>query len=138
MRCLEKNKRRFWYALYLGKEEILDSSGNHTGEYRLLYSDPIESMGNISAGQGYLQTWQFGGSERFDKTIVMDDPFIPIDEYTILWVDSECVEIPSNADGDELGNPVRKFTPHDYTVRRVSRSLNVASILAYKVNVSNE
>ena len=30
MRCLKKNKREFWYALYLGNEDGKDENGLYT------------------------------------------------------------------------------------------------------------
>lgn len=123
MRCLARNKRAFYYALYLGQTEIIDEYGNVTGEYSVQYSDPIKMFGNVSAAQGEMQTRQFGESETYDKVIVLDDPKCPIDEYSILWVDTR----PEVVDG--------VTTPHDYVVKRVAKSLNGVSIAISKVMV---
>ena len=125
MRCMIRNKTRFYYASYMGETEITDEHGNVTGEYEVSYSEPIESFGNISAAQGEMQNRQFGESERYDKVIVLDDRNAPIDEYSILWVDT----LPHlNEDGST-------DTPHDYMVRRVARGLNGVSIAIGKVDV---
>lgn len=134
MKCMQRNKSSFFYALYESKEEIKDEYGNATGEYELKYGNPIQSFANISAAKGETSTRQFGESEDYDKIVVFDNEAPPIDEYSVLWVDTK----PSlNEDGslvkDENGNAV---TPHDYIVKKVAKSLNVVSIAISKVNVS--
>lgn len=125
MRCLTRNKRKFYYASYIGETEITDEYGNSTGEYNLAYEKPILTYGNVSAAQGETQSRQFGESESYDKVIVLDDSDTPIDEYSILWVDT----LPHlNEDGST-------DTPHDYVVRKVARSLNGVSIAISKVDV---
>ena len=125
MRCLARNKAAFYYALYTGQNEIIDEYGNATGEYSVIYGNPIKAHGNVSAAQGEMQTRQFGESERYDKVIVLDDVNTPIDEYSILWVDT--LPLP-NGDGST-------DTPHDYVVKKVARSLNSVSIAISKVIV---
>lgn len=134
MKCMDRNKSPFFYALYEGKEEIEDDYGNATGEYALKYGNPIGSSANISAAKGETSTRQFGESEDYDRVIVFDNNAPPIDEYSVLWVDTE-PQI--NEDGslavDEGGNVI---TSHDYIVKKVARSLNNISIAISKVNVS--
>ena len=125
MRCLVRNKSIFYYASYIGETEIIDEYGNATGEYDISYSVPVECKGNISAAQGEVQSRQFGESESYDKVIVLDDVNAPIDEHSILWVDT----LPLfNEDGTT-------DIPHDYTVRRVAKSLNGLSIAIQRVKV---
>ena len=125
MRCLARNKATFYYALYTGQTEIIDEYGNATGQYSVNYGNPIKALGNVSAAQGEMQTRQFGESESYDKVIVLDDVNTPIDEYSILWVDT--LPLP-NGDGST-------DTPHDYVVKKVARSLNSVSIAISKVIV---
>ena len=125
MRCMVRNKTKFYYASYIGETEITDEFGNGTGEYNLAYEKPTVMFGNISAAQGEIQNRQFGESESYDKVIVLDDRNTPIDEYSILWVDT----LPHlNEDGST-------DTPHDYVVKEVARSLNGVSIAISKVDV---
>lgn len=125
MRCMVRNKRTFYYASYIGETEITDEYGNLTGEYSLTYDKPIKMSGNVSAAQGEMQNRQFGESESYDKVIVLDDRNTPIDEYSILWVDT----LPHlNEDGST-------DTPHDYIVCKVARSLNGVAIAISKVDV---
>ena len=126
MRTLLRNKTKFYYASYIGETETLDEYGNRTGEYIMSHSAPVEHSGNISPAKGEKQTEQFGESESYDKVIVLDDRNAPIDEHSILWVDT----LPSlNEDGTTA-------TPHDYEVKAVARSLNGMSIAIRKVNVN--
>ena len=125
MRCMARNKKRFYYASYIGETEIVDDNGNSTGEYNLAYEKPIKTFGNVSAAQGEIQSRQFGESESYDKVIVLDDKNTQIDEYSILWVDT----LPHlNEDGTT-------DTPHDYIVKKVARGLNGVSIAISKVDV---
>lgn len=134
MRCMNRNKVKFFYSLYEGRDPITDEYGNVTGEYDVKHGNPTEGYANISAAKGETQTRQFGESETYDKVIVMDNEAPPIDEYSVLWVDT----VPQlNEDGslavDEEGNVL---TPHDYIVKKVAKSLNNVSIAISKVNVS--
>ena len=124
MRCMARNKTTFYYAVYTGQTEIIDEYGNATGQYSVNYGDPTKALGNVSAAQGEMQTRQFGDSEIYDKVIVLDDVNTPIDEYSILWVDTSPVLDGGNTE-----------TPHDYVVKKVARSLNSVSIAISKVSV---
>lgn len=127
MRGMVRNKSKFYYASYIGKTEIIDEYGNATGEYKILYSILNEGSANISAAQGETKIRQFGESESYDKVIVLDDINVPIDEHSILWVDT----LPLlNADGSTT-------TPYDYVVTKVAKSLNGLSIAIRKVDVTN-
>lgn len=133
MKCMTRNKTKFYYAQYSETVPITDEYGNETGEKSIQYSDPVECYGNISAARGETETMQFGENVAYDKIIVMDDDAPSIDEYTALWVD----EFPHfDSEGaiikDEDGNVI---PPHDYTVKKVAKSLNSVSIAISKVNI---
>ena len=126
MRCMARNKTKFYYASYIGETEITDENGNLTGEHNLAYEKPTMIFGNVSAAQGEMQSRQFGESESYDKVIVLDDKDTPIDEYSILWIDT----LPHlNEDGST-------DTPHDYEVTRKAVSLNCVSLAIRKINVT--
>lgn len=125
MQGMVQNKRKFYYALYIDKNELKDEYGNLTGEYEVLHGNPIKTKGNISGAMGETQVQLFGVGASYDKVIVLDNPNTPIDEYSILWVDTRPH---MNVDGTT-------DTPHDYIVKRVARSLNSVSIAISKVNV---
>lgn len=126
MRCMIRNMRDFYYATYEGKVELKDEYGNNSGEYEVIYSKPIMCEGNVSAAQGEIQSRQFGDSEGYDKVITLSNIDIPINEYSILWVDT----LPIIKDDGTTD------TPHDYIVKKNARSLNSVSIAIRKVTVS--
>lgn len=134
MRCMNRNKVKFYYALYKGREPILNEQGRKTGQYKVIHGNPIEGHANISAAKGETQTRQFGENESYDKVVVMDFITPLIDEYSVLWVDT----LPTlNADGSLKVNGAGEIiTPHDYVVKKVAKSLNSVSIAISKVTVS--
>jgi hypothetical protein len=102
---------------------LLDEDGNETGEYTIGYQKPAKLMCNVSPATGYAQATMFGNLESYDKVLVTDDMSCPIDENTVLFVDSK--------PGYNQGVPT-----YDYTVRRVAKSLNSISYAISKVKVS--
>lgn len=129
MRSLVRNKTKFYYALYEKREEIIDEYGNNTGQYELIYGEPVMMFGNVSAAVGSIRNREFGESESYDKVIVLDNPNTPIDEYSRLWVDT----LPLTHEEIEEG---AEQIPHDYIVKKVARSLNSVSIAISKVDVN--
>ena len=127
MRCLKRNKVSFYYANIIGSEEVTDDNGYKTGETRLIYDKPKELTANISVAQGEVVFQLFGGNESYDKIIVSDDVNIPINEYSVLWIDT----VPLF---DEISKEV--ITPNDYIVKKIARSLNSISIAVSRVNAS--
>lgn len=134
MKCMDRNKTTFYYSLYEGKEPVVDEYGNETGEHNVIHGNPQMFKANISAAKGETTTRQFGESESYDKVIVMGNDAPPIDEYSVLWVDTvptvdEDGVLVTNENGEIL-------TPHDYIVKKVAKSLNSVSIAISKVSVS--
>ena len=125
MRTLARNKIRIYYANFRTKIPIQDEYGNLTGEYDIIYDNPVEVKANVSAARGESTTRQFGEDEGYDRVIVMDDPNVPIDASSVLWIDT-LPEIKSDGSTD---------TPYDYIVKQVAPSLNSVSIAVSKVNV---
>ena len=125
MRILHRNKVRIFYANYVDKEPVLDKDGYQTGEYKVIYSNPVEARGNVSSARGEVVTRQFGEDESYDRVIVMDDPKVPITKSSVLWIDTVPV---IQADGTT-------DTPYDYIVKQVAPSLNSLSIAVSKVTV---
>ena len=134
MRCMNLNKQRFFYALYEGREEIEDEYGNKSGEYKLLYGDPVEYYANISAARGETQSNQFGENIVYDKSIILDKGAVDLDEYSILWIDSE-PELDANG-ALVLNEDGTVKTPHDYIVKKVAVSLHSELLAISKVTVS--
>ena len=125
MRMLARNKIRIFYANYRAKVPLKDEYGNKTGEYDIIYDNPVEIKANVSAARGEATTRQFGEDESYDRVIVLDDPKFPITATSILWIDT----LP------EIAEDGSTKTPHDYIVKQVAASLNSVSIAVSKVNV---
>ena len=134
MRCMMRNKTKFYYALFSKRIPITDEYGNSTGEFDIQHGDPTECWANISPAKGETQVQQFGESVPYDKVIVMDATSPSLDEYSVLWIDTipelnDDGSLATNDDGDVK-------TPHDYIVRKVAKSLNSVSYAVSKVNVT--
>jgi hypothetical protein len=124
MRILQRSLQTFYYRLYNNTTEIqYDEYGNEIG-YKVGYSDPVEFQANISHATGTSSVEQFGDLENYDKVIITSDMTCPIDETTVLYIDT----VPTLNGGE--------YSPYDYIVRRVARSINSISIAVRKVSVS--
>lgn len=118
MRTLDRNKRRFYYCLHQNREKIYDENHNFTGEYSPEYAEPVEAFGNISASSGTTDTEQFGNDISYDKTIALQGTDWPIDESTVLLIDT-------------LPDPESDIPNYDYLIVRKAVSLN-HTVLAIK------
>lgn len=115
-----RNKQPYWYALYDSTVKTFDEYGNESGASATC-GNPVKAYGNISPARGNVLTQQFGVDENYDKVIVTGERDTPIDETTVLWIDTEpeldqSGALKVNADGAYV-------TPWDYIVRRVGRGL---------------
>ena len=127
MRRVKKNCSTFWYANFTKNEMIVDpETGYKTGEKEPVYSKPVKGFENISPSRGESQIEQFGSYEDYSKVIVTYDINYPMDENSILWVDTD-------PKIDSKGNAT---VPHDYIVTHVAKSLNTKSFAINKVKVS--
>lgn len=124
MRCMERNKKTFHYALFKEKVPHTDEYGYESGESRVVYESPKEMRANISPATGNSSVEQFGSDLKYDKVIVTDDLSCPITENSVLFVDVSPCE---DADGNLL---------FDYVVKKIARSLNSISIAISKVGLS--
>lgn len=116
MRLLQRNTVPFWYANFAGKEEI-HRDGKPTGEYAVLYTEPVSARGTISAATGTVGTEIFGTLTDYAYILVCADPKLPIRETSVLWL-------------EEPGG-----RPYTHVVRRISRSLNSVAVAVKEVCV---
>lgn len=119
MRTLEINKQDMWYALYLGKDEVIDEYGNHTGVFELQYSDPVYYPVNMSQSRGTADVDAFGIEADYDRTFVTTDMACPIKEDSIIWFGAD-----------------PQTEPHNYTVYQIANSLNSITYAIRGVDVS--
>lgn len=132
MRSLEINKVKIWYALYLGKEDILDENGDSIGETRKAYSLPVPIKIRVTPNRGEAVNQFFGTMLDYDSImIVSEEDELPIDEYSLLWIR----KTPELVDGaypvDDSGNLI---TGHTHTVTMVAEDINVTQYAIKRVN----
>lgn len=118
MKSLARNKQTIYYALYLGKQEKIDSNGNHTGTYELTYGTPKMLKANVSAAKGTTDVEQFGINEPYTHTIVTDDLGCEIAEDSVLWIGK------TPTDGK-----------YNFVIQRVAKGLNSIMYAVKEVKV---
>ena len=123
MRTLERNKKTFHYAVYLGGTEAMDAFGDHTFEGVPSYSKWRTYRANISPARGESTAELFGNDLIYDKIIVTDDLNCEIDENSVLAIDMAVNE------GDDVAT-------YDYVVSKKAVSLNYIQYAVTKVKVN--
>lgn len=122
MRTVQRNKRDVWYALYLGEQDAIDADGNYTGETEVVYGDPVKIRANVSPATGQANIEMFGNFTDYDRVVVTDQVNIPVNENSVMWIDTAPVE----------GQGITGF---NYIVRRVARSFNSVAFAVRDVDV---
>lgn len=117
MRCLRRNMRPFMYASYEGSEELVDLTGNYTGERAPLYGEKIAATGNISPATGRAYVRAFGTELNYDRVIVTERVPDGLTEDSGVWIDDLEADSP------------------DYVVRRIAESINGVEIAVGRVYV---
>lgn len=124
MKILERNKQEFYYALYQSTGMVISSKGYKTGEPIPEYGEPIYMKASISPATGKAVAEMFGTNTNYSKVIITDDMDCPIDEHSVLWVETVPV----------LDTQGKTITPNDYIVTEISKSLNCIAYAIAKVN----
>lgn len=106
MRCLNRNKREIYYALYEGETPIIDEYGNETGESTLNYGEAVALRCNVSSAMGEDVVQAFGNFTNYTRVLCVADRNCPIDEDSIVWFGISPKE------------------PHNYIVTRKADSIN--------------
>lgn len=115
MRLLRRNTTEFEYLPSTGTETDLNKDGEHTGDFRPCYGDPIVYRGNISSPSGHTTQQFYGEDVRYTHTLVMDKPDVEIDEYGMIC-----------------------WKGHLYEITAVRPSLNAVSIALRRVTDTRE
>lgn len=155
MRTLLKNKQSMKYALQIGEVPIynrdengeiiyehyedsdgniiyyLDENGNkipsETGEYEVGHSEPREFFGSIAMSGGEAEAVEYGiDVSAYDATLVMEKGVLPIDETSLIWLESEVGYTDASmthADGHTA----------DYKVLAVKPSLNFVKYILGRI-----
>lgn len=128
MRILQRSAQPIYYRLYQGLNPftVTDEWGNtvETGESVIGYADPVEFRASVSPASGVSNVEQFGDLDNYDHVIVTDDMACPIDEHSLIYIGI----VPTQTGG--------VWSPHNYVVRRVAKSVNVVSVAVRKVDVT--
>lgn len=88
MKLCERNLKTISYKMYAGQQPILDKDGFDTGEVENSYSDAVEIKANVSPAKGTSSVEPFGVDIEYTNTMIVSDMDCPIDEHSILWIDS--------------------------------------------------
>ena len=125
MRTSQRNKRPVAYAFYNGVTELKDDDGNYTGEYEVIYTNPVGSLMNVSGGRGQADISLFGLTQTFSRTATTEDLETPFNTETVFWIEN----MPNSAVvGEAVAGlatcGVETGEPHDYRVVAVARTIN--------------
>lgn len=142
MRLLKKNMQPMKYALQDGEIPVYqtDEDGNiiyievdgqkvpvETGEYTTGYSSPVDFEGNISMSGGEAEAKEYGlDVSDFDAVLILEKGTVPLTETSILWHTSPVKYKDEN-------NTIVDDKSADYTIARVSDSLNFTKILLKRI-----
>lgn len=130
MRSMEINKTTVFYALYTGKQPILDDNGDETGEYTSGYALPVQIRIRVSPNRGEATNQLFGTLLDYDSTMVTND-VLPIDEFSILWIGKAPV---LNDGAYHVDLDSNLITGHTHAVVRVAKDINVTQYAIKKIN----
>ena len=121
MRGLKINSKIFYYANYVRTDPVMsdDEIPIATGEFEIIYTDPVSAEGSFSSVKGEATARIFGLSDDYDSVITLHNQDLGITSASVLWVDD-----------------VDPSHPYDYIVKKVAPNLNVTLIAIKKVDVS--
>lgn len=85
MRMLERDKKPFWYANYIGRE-MLTEGQYVTGERSTDYGEPAKASGTFKENVGAATPRDFGTYINYDYVIHMDKGVCPFDENAAIWL----------------------------------------------------
>lgn len=115
MRLLDRDKRTFYYATYVGRTLLVDDNHNPTGERSLEYTEPVQAEGTFSMSNGVATPREFGSFIDYDYIIHMEDEHCPFDENTAIWLNHSLDE------------------PPDFKVQRISESRSFVAVAIRQV-----
>lgn len=140
MRCLDRDKQWVLVSFFVEKVACKDDKGRLTGKHEVIRTEPIPLLCSVSASKGTAENSPFGIDLDYDKTVIIEDVDYPIDESSVLWVDNFQCSGPDPSDGqeddvDDGFSQVLTDKPHDYTVKRITKSPNCLAVAIKRVEV---
>lgn len=131
MRQLEREKRTVWVAPFKSKQQREDENGRLTGVWDVLYGKPVKHRPTLSPCAGNVISDGFGLGNDYDRTMIIADTGLGIDEASVVWVDCEPV---LDRKGELLlGDDMLPVVPWDYAVSKVAESLNITNVAIKRV-----
>lgn len=128
MRVSTRDKRFFYYALYVGKAEKTESIGGETiklGEYTITYTKPQKAFEYVSiprmmanANSGTAKVEPYGVDTMYRRYIISEQAITSLAVDSVCWIDV-LPEMDSNGEPKANGN-----VAPDYRVTRVAHSFH--------------
>ena len=127
MRVSTRDKRFFYYALYVGKTEKTETIGGETiklGEYEITYVAPQRAFAYVSiprmmanANSGTAKVEPYGVNTMYRRYIISEQAITSLAVDSVCWIDVE----PEMENGEP--KPNGNVAP-DYRVTRVAHSFH--------------
>lgn len=127
MRVSTRDKRTFYYALYVGKTEKTETIGGETirlGEVDITYSTPQKVFAYVSiprmmanANSGTAKIEQYGVDTMYRRYIISEKVIPSLAVDSVCWIDT----LPEMENGEP--KPNGNVAP-DYRVTRVAHSFH--------------
>lgn len=121
MRLMARNGRTIYYQL-LDSQTPMDDGEWKTGEDQYSYKSPVAIEATVSPAEGSASRTAYGTSLNYDRMILIDDMDCPIEETSLIWLET----VPEYHDG-QLVNKA------DYMVVRIAKALNHIKVVARKL-----
>lgn len=128
MRVSTRDKRFFYYALYVGKTEKTEVIGGETiklGEYEITYVAPQKAFAYVSiprmmanANSGTAKVEPYGVDTMYRRYIISEQAITSLAVDSVCWIDV-LPEMDSNGEPKANGN-----VAPDYRVTRVAHSFH--------------
>lgn len=128
MRVSTRDKRIFYYALYVSKTEKTETIGGATiklGEYAITYAKPQKAFEYVSiprmmanANSGTAKVEPYGVDTMYRRYIISEQAITSLAVDSVCWIDV-LPEMDSNGEPKANGNVVP-----DYRVTRVAHSFH--------------
>lgn len=128
MRVSTRDKRFFYYALYVGKTEKTEVIGGETiklGEYEITYVAPQKAFAYVSiprmmanANSGTAKVEPYGVDTMYRRYIISEQAITSLAVDSVCWIDV-LPEMDNNGEPKANGN-----VAPDYRVTRVAHSFH--------------
>lgn len=114
-----RDHKTIYYANLVSTQYEFDEDGNRLDQPIMVYEEvPHILRATVSPNQGEVATKAFGNQVEYDNVIITERTNLTLNESTRFWID----QAPNK--------------PHNYEVRKVSRTHHMVMIAIKRVSVS--